>query len=154
MKDGIGYDASSCSDRVDTIEDLIAKDDRVWAVWTMRGTHTGQLFGIPPTGKPIEILEVGIWRLADGLVIEAWFLVTNYASFASWVLSMTPSSVPLRRGNHSEGSARPPRSASSSEASTLGESNRGQQKKSTVPSLVTRAHVCRSPMSPWLLMFG
>ena len=73
MKDGAGYDASTCSDRVDTIEDLIAKDDRVWAVWTMRGTHTGQLFGIPPTGKPIEILEAGIWRLADGLVIEAWF---------------------------------------------------------------------------------
>jgi len=73
MKDGAGYDANTCSDRVDTIEDLIAKDDRVWAVWTMRGTHTGQLFGIPPTGKPIEILEAGIWRLADGLVIEAWF---------------------------------------------------------------------------------
>lgn len=73
MKDGAGYDANTCSDRVDTIEDLIASGDRVWAVWTMRGTHTGQLFGIPATGKPIEILEAGIWRLADGLVIEAWF---------------------------------------------------------------------------------
>ena len=73
MKDGAGYDADTCSDRVDTIEDLIAKDDRVWAVWTMRGTHTGQLFGIPATGKPIEVLEAGIWRLQDGLVIEAWF---------------------------------------------------------------------------------
>jgi hypothetical protein len=73
MKDGAGYDAGTCSDRVDTIEDLIAKDDRVWAVWTMRGTHTGQLFGIPATGQPIEILEAGIWRLVDGLVIEAWF---------------------------------------------------------------------------------
>jgi predicted ester cyclase len=58
---------------VDTIEDLIAKDDRVWAVWTRRGTHTGQLFGIPATGQTIEILEAGIWRLVDGLVIEAWF---------------------------------------------------------------------------------
>jgi hypothetical protein len=67
MKDGVGYDAGTCSDRVDTIEDLIAKDDRVWAVWTMRGTHTGQLFGIPATGQPIEILEAGIWRLVDGL---------------------------------------------------------------------------------------
>jgi predicted ester cyclase len=73
MKDGAGYDASTCSDRMDTIEDLIAKDDRVWAVWTMRGTHTGQLFGIPATGRRIEILEAGIWRLVDGLVIEAWF---------------------------------------------------------------------------------
>jgi predicted ester cyclase len=73
MKDGAGYDARTCSDRVDTIEDLIAKGDRVWAVWTMRGTHTGQLFGIPATGRPIEVLETGIWRLRDGLVAEAWF---------------------------------------------------------------------------------
>jgi predicted ester cyclase len=73
MKDGAGYDARTCSDRVDTIEDLIAKGDRVWAVWTMRGTHTGQLFGIPATGRPIEVLETGIWRLQDGLVAEAWF---------------------------------------------------------------------------------
>ena len=73
MKDGAGDDARTCSDRVDTIEDLIAKGDRVWAVWTMRGTHTGQLFGIPATGRPIEVLETGIWRLQDGLVAEAWF---------------------------------------------------------------------------------
>lgn len=73
MKDGAGYDSRTVSDRVDTIEDIIAKGDRVWAVWTMRGTHTGQLFGIPATGRPIEILEAGIWRLQDGLVIEAWF---------------------------------------------------------------------------------
>jgi hypothetical protein len=38
--------------------------------------------------------------------------------------------------------------ASSSEQNTLDESNRGQQKKSTVPSVVTSAAVCRSPTSP------
>jgi predicted ester cyclase len=73
MKDGSGYDAQSVSHRTDTIEDIIAKDDRVWAVWTMRGQHTGQLFGIPATGRDIEVLEVGVWRLQDGLVAEAWF---------------------------------------------------------------------------------
>jgi predicted ester cyclase len=73
MKDGSGYDEQSVSHRTDTIEDIIAKDDRVWAVWTMRGQHTGQLFGIPATGRDIEVLEVGVWRLQDGLVAEAWF---------------------------------------------------------------------------------
>ncbi len=73
MKDGSGYDAQSVSGRIDTIEDIIAKDDRVWAVWTMRGTHSGQLFGIPATGREIEVLEMGVWRLVDGLVAEAWF---------------------------------------------------------------------------------
>ncbi|MGW0997959.1 ester cyclase [Streptomyces sp. NPDC002520] len=73
MKDGRGYDAHSISDRVDTIEDVIAKDDRVWAVWTLRGTHTGRLFGIPATHRKLEVLECGVWRIEEGLVAEAWF---------------------------------------------------------------------------------
>jgi hypothetical protein len=44
--------------------------------------------------------------------------------------------------------AYPPLSASSSDANTLGESNRGQQNQSTVPSVVTSAAVCRSPIRP------
>jgi hypothetical protein len=36
----------------------------------------------------------------------------------------------------------------------LGESKRGAQKKSIVPSVVTSAEVCRSPMRPWSLMRG
>src|SRR4051812_5116282 len=42
----------------------------------------------------------------------------------------------------------PPRSSSSNAPNTLGESNRGQQNQSTEPSVVTRAAVCRSPISP------
>lgn len=73
MRDGSGYDANSVAGRVDEIEDIIAKGDRVWAVWTLRGNHSGQLFGIPPTGAQLEVLEIGVWRLEDGLVAEAWF---------------------------------------------------------------------------------
>lgn len=96
MKDGSGYDAATVSDRVDTIEDLIAKGDRVWAVWTMRGTHTGQLFGIPATGRPIEILEAGIWRLADGLVVEAWFFGDELRLLRQ--LGVVPDSLVLSAG--------------------------------------------------------
>src|SRR5215469_7207358 len=48
----------------------------------------------------------------------------------------------------------PPLSASSREANTLGESNRGQQNQSMVPSAATSAAVCRSPISPCSLMSG
>ncbi|MFI9510350.1 ester cyclase [Nocardia sp. NPDC052566] len=68
-----GYTARSIGDRVDTVEDIVAKDDRVWAVWTLRGTHTGPLFGIPATGRKLAILEAGIWRIEGELVAEAWF---------------------------------------------------------------------------------
>ncbi len=42
----------------------------------------------------------------------------------------------------------PPLSASSRDANTLGESNRGVQNQSTVPSVATSAAVCRSPIRP------
>ena len=44
---------------------------------------------------------------------------------------------------------RPPRSASSNDANTLGASNRGTQNQSIVPSVATSAAVWRSPISPW-----
>ena len=43
---------------------------------------------------------------------------------------------------------RPPLRLSSKDANTLGESKRGKQIQSTVPSVDTSAAVCRSPISP------
>ncbi|MFI6316010.1 ester cyclase [Nonomuraea sp. NPDC050556] len=85
---GVGYDPDGIADRVDHIEDMVAKGDRVWAVWTIRGTHTGPLFGAAPTGRPLEVLEVGIWRLVDGKVAEAWFFADEYA--LARALGITP----------------------------------------------------------------
>jgi hypothetical protein len=48
----------------------------------------------------------------------------------------------------------PPRSRSSSEPNTLGESNRGQHHQSTVPSVLTNAAVCRFPINPWSAIVG
>jgi len=55
-----------------TIEDHIADGDRVARRMTMRGTHHGELFGIPPTSKAITITGIHIVRLADGKVAEHW----------------------------------------------------------------------------------
>jgi len=67
-----GYHPSAIADRVDEIVDIIAKGDRVWCVWRIRGTHTGELFGIPASGRSIDVLEMGAWRFAEGRVIGAW----------------------------------------------------------------------------------
>jgi steroid delta-isomerase-like uncharacterized protein len=54
------------------IDDLIAEDDKVVARTTMRGTHRGDFFGIPPTGRSVEMIGVHILRIADGRIIEHW----------------------------------------------------------------------------------
>lgn len=39
--------------------------------WVMSGTHDGELYGIPPTGRPVRIEGATFTRLgADGLVVE------------------------------------------------------------------------------------
>lgn len=74
-----GYHPDAIADRHDEILDIIAKGDRVWCVWRITGTHTGELFGIPATGRSIDVLEMGAWRFVDGKVAEAWFFADEYA---------------------------------------------------------------------------
>jgi steroid delta-isomerase-like uncharacterized protein len=52
------------------VEDLIAEGDTVVARTTLRGTHKGQFFGIPPTGRRVEQKQIHILRFVDGKAAE------------------------------------------------------------------------------------
>lgn len=55
-----------------TFEDQIVEGDKVASRWTTRGTHQGDLQGIPPTGKQFTMMGLVISRLADGKIAEEW----------------------------------------------------------------------------------
>ena len=55
-----------------TVHEYIAEGDRVATRWTARGTHAGELLGIPGTGKELEVTGMTVDRLADGKVVERW----------------------------------------------------------------------------------
>ena len=55
-----------------SFEELIAGGDIVVGRWSATGTHTGPMPGIPPTGKPIAIRGITIYRISDGKIVEAW----------------------------------------------------------------------------------
>jgi predicted ester cyclase len=40
--------------------------------YTIRGTHTGEFFGRPPTGERFEIHGIDMVRVRDGRLIEHW----------------------------------------------------------------------------------
>ena len=62
------------------VHDQIAEGDNVVNRVTMTGTHTGAAFmGIPPSGKRIEVKEIGIDRLANGIVVQGWSVMDTYA---------------------------------------------------------------------------
>lgn len=54
------------------IDDLIAEADRVAARVTMTGTHTGDFYGIPATGRSVNFTGIYIARIKDGKIVEHW----------------------------------------------------------------------------------
>ena len=54
------------------IEDIIAEGETVMVRWSCRGTHKGDLSGIAPTGKQININGVSIARFTNGKMAEGW----------------------------------------------------------------------------------
>jgi serine phosphatase RsbU (regulator of sigma subunit) len=55
------------------IDDQIAEGDKVMIRETARGTHQGELRGMAPTGKEMEIKGMAIFRFSSqGKVVESW----------------------------------------------------------------------------------
>ena len=55
-----------------TVEDTVAEADRVAVRLTSRARQTGELMGIPATGRTYEIEEMHLFRIADGRIAEHW----------------------------------------------------------------------------------
>ena len=53
-----------------TFEELVAEGDRMAERWTGRGTHLGELQGIPPTGKRVEAPGSVFYRIVGGKIVE------------------------------------------------------------------------------------
>lgn len=57
------------------ILDIYGENDVVWARWAFEYDHNDERFFIPPTGKPVVQIEVGMIRFdADGRIVEGWFM--------------------------------------------------------------------------------
>jgi steroid delta-isomerase-like uncharacterized protein len=55
-----------------TILDQVAEGDKVVTRKVFEGTHRGELLGIPPSGRRIEIGVIDIVRVRDGRIVEHW----------------------------------------------------------------------------------
>ena len=53
-------------------DDIIAEGDKVVVRATMRATHLGEFFGVPATGKEVNMPLIIIYRIADGRIVEHW----------------------------------------------------------------------------------
>ncbi len=62
------------SNRKDTLDLVMGEGSSVAVRYLIQGTHSGNLYGIPATGKDFEIYSVAVFELTDGKITEAWFM--------------------------------------------------------------------------------
>jgi steroid delta-isomerase-like uncharacterized protein len=59
-------------DRVFSVEDILAKGDKVVSRFIFKGTHEGDTESLPATGKKFEIFGIEIFRVENGKIVESW----------------------------------------------------------------------------------
>ncbi|MDH2429200.1 ester cyclase [Sphaerisporangium sp. TRM90804] len=50
----------------------LADENHLFEVVELSFEHTGEFFGVPPTGKRFSINGMGAWRFQDGLIHDHW----------------------------------------------------------------------------------
>ncbi len=66
-------------DRVDVIEDVIADGNEVGLLYRITGTHRGDFYGIPATGRPIDIYAAALFKLSGGRITTSWYMADEAA---------------------------------------------------------------------------
>ena len=54
------------------IDEMHSAGDHVFVRWTGTGTHIGEMNGLAPTGRPIEVSALTLHRIADGKIAETY----------------------------------------------------------------------------------
>ncbi len=62
-----------------TIDTEVAEGDMVATSLTFRGTHKGELMGIPPSGKQVDVRGINVHRIAGGKIVDAETVVDMMA---------------------------------------------------------------------------
>jgi predicted ester cyclase len=74
------------------LQQQLTDGDRVATHWVFRGTHRGELYGLAPTGVPVQFQNVSISRVVDGRIVQ-------YNSEVGWLTVLKQvGALPLGRG--------------------------------------------------------
>lgn len=72
------------------VEEMIVADGRVVTRLTWSGTHRGRFGRLEPTGARVEFPGAGFFRIADGLIDEAWIVGDTWAMWRALGSGLEP----------------------------------------------------------------
>jgi steroid delta-isomerase-like uncharacterized protein len=65
------------SDREFTVKEIFADGDKLVKYWQFKGKHTGPFFGIPATGKTVNVVGCTIVKMKGGKIAEEQDFMDN-----------------------------------------------------------------------------
>jgi predicted ester cyclase len=83
---------SAFSDIKFSIEDMIAEEDKVATRYVFSCVHSGPFMGKNPSGKPITVRGVNIYRIGGGQITEVWEMMDTFGLLMQVGLIPNPSS--------------------------------------------------------------
>jgi len=94
LKQAYNHFLDANPDGYHVIEDTIAEGDKVMTRLSAYGTQTGELFGIPPTGKQVSMTAIAIHRIANGKIVEHWSELDNLGMMQQLGVVASPDDPP------------------------------------------------------------
>lgn len=55
-----------------TVDEVMGEDNMTFLRWHGDGTHTGEMMGIPATGKTVHVTGMDVLKLKNGKIKERW----------------------------------------------------------------------------------
>jgi len=75
IQEGAAWFTSVFPDAHGEADDILVEGDKVVARFSWTGTHKGEIFGIPATGKKVTWTGADWWRIENGKLAEHWDVV-------------------------------------------------------------------------------
>lgn len=73
-----------------TAQDMFAASDKVVGRYLCQGTHTGNLMGLPPTGRHVQFSDTIIHKISDGKIVEDWSDYDTLGYFVQLGFTLVP----------------------------------------------------------------
>lgn len=75
----VGAAYASFTDGQDTVEEIVAEDEKVMIWATYSATHSGPWRNIPATNKRVSFKTIGFFRFAQGKIVECRLLYDTFS---------------------------------------------------------------------------
>jgi steroid delta-isomerase-like uncharacterized protein len=73
-----------------TIDEQIAEGDKVVTRWSAKGTHEGELAGLPATGKSTTVSGIAVYRFVNEKIAESWLIFDQFGMLQQLGVIPTP----------------------------------------------------------------